>query len=98
MEGSRVALSVDEYLTLVDATGRWLRAGKRGAIPAELAPILARLDLDVERWFATMSGWRSFVGRAIGAFGVRADRATALGLRWIRNRCPLFAGVGTRAA
>ncbi len=37
-----------EYLDLVDWSGRALRAGKRGAIQADLPPILSRLGIDVE--------------------------------------------------
>jgi hypothetical protein len=84
-------LSVDDYLTLVDATGRLLRSGKRGAIPPELAPILARLDLRLEDWLTAMSGWRSMLGTAIGSAAARAAEATRRGLRWVQNRCPLFA-------
>jgi hypothetical protein len=84
------ALQVDDYLTLLDATGRALKAGKRGAIPPELAPILARLDLRVEDWLTTMRGWRGMLGAAIGAAASRATEATRRGLQWMQNRCPLF--------
>jgi len=85
--------TVDEYLTLLDATGRLLKAGKRGAIPPELAPILARLDLSVDAWLATMLGWRMFAfTSALGHAATRTAEATKRGLCWIRNRCPLFVG------
>ncbi len=85
-------ISTDDYLRLLDATGRLLRAGKRGAIPPELAPILARLDLSVEAWLATMLGWRMFAfSSALGHAATRAAEAGRRGLAWIRNRCPLFA-------
>ncbi len=84
------ACSVDDYLTLVDQTGRWLRAGKRGAIPAELAPILARLDLRVEDWITTMAGWRQFAGLALGQHAARLVDAAARGLRRVRHTCALF--------
>ncbi len=83
--------TVDEYLTLLDATGRLLKAGKRGAIPPELAPILARLDLSVDAWLATMLGWRMFAyTSALGHANTLGVEAAKRGLRWIRNRCPLF--------
>ena len=85
-------ISVDDYLTLLDATGRLIKAGKRGAIPPELAPILARLDLSVESWLATMLGWRMFgFSSALGQAATRSAEAARRGLQWIRNRCPLFA-------
>jgi len=84
-------ITVDEYLTILDATGRLLKAGKRGAIPPELAPILRRLDLSVDAWLATMLGWRMFAfTRALGHATTRAAEAAKRGLNWIRNRCPLF--------
>ena len=84
-------ISTDDYLTLVDATGRVIRPGKRGAIPASLAPILARLDLQVEDWIATMLGWRQMRGSAVGGCGARIAEATRRGTRWVKNYCPLFA-------
>ena len=88
---ANITFTPDDYLTLLDATGRFLKAGKRGAIPAELAPILARLDLSVDAWLATMLGWRMFAfTSALGHAKVCADEAAKRGLQWIRNRCPLF--------
>jgi len=83
-------LSTDEYLTLLDATGRVLRAGKRGAIPTELAPILARLELHVEDWIATMLGWRQMRGSCVGAAESRTIEAQRRGVQWVKNHCPLF--------
>jgi REP element-mobilizing transposase RayT len=84
------ALSAEEYFTLVDATGRILRGDKRGHIPPELAPILARLDIQVNDWLKTMLGWRQFMGRLIGSAATRIAAAGEHGLRWIQNRCALF--------
>jgi hypothetical protein len=93
------AFTVDEYVTLLDVTGRLLKAGKRGAIPPELAPILQRLDLSVDAWLATMLGWRMFAfTRALGHATTRAAEATKRGLQWIRNRCPLFDAKAEMAA
>ena len=88
-------LSVDNYLTLVDLTGRVLGPDKRGAIDPRLPTLLSRLDLKLDAWIATMTGWRQMHGRALDHRAVRDEMAAHHGLRWIRNRCPLFA---TRAA
>ena len=94
--------TVDEYLSVLDATGRLVKSGKRGRIPPELAPIIARLDLSVEAWLATMLGFRAFAfTSAIGSATSLAIEAGRRSLRWIRVRCPLFAkapGRGTTAA
>ena len=39
-----------DYLELVDWTGRIIREGKRGAIQANLPPILKRLEIDSKAW------------------------------------------------
>jgi len=89
------AVTLDDYLTLLDATGRSLARGKRGQIDPRLAPILARLDLQVEDWIATMVGWRMlWGGSAIGRWTTRQAEAARRGLAWIRNRCPLFKTAG----
>ena len=42
-EQQGVLFSLQQYLQLVDTTGRIIREGKRGAIPLQLSPILERL-------------------------------------------------------
>ena len=41
---------LDDYLELVDWTGRIMRDDKRGAIPDSLPPILERLNIDPQHW------------------------------------------------
>ena len=41
---------LNDYLELVDWTGRILRDDKRGAIPDTLPPILERLNMDAKHW------------------------------------------------
>ncbi len=59
---------LNDYLELVDWTGRIIRDDKRGAIPATLPPILERLDIDPKQWlFMTTkfeSRFKSLVGCA----------------------------------
>jgi len=47
-------LAVDDYLRLLDWTGRELRRDKPGSIPRELAPILERLRINAAWWPATV--------------------------------------------
>ena len=76
-------IALDDYLTLVDETGRIIRSGKRGAIPAHLAPILDRLDLELDAWLDLMRGAGSFLGGAFGRAAERAREAIRRGARWI---------------
>ena len=58
-------LSLDTYLELVDETGRLVRSGKRGVIPAHLAPIGERLEIDAAAWVdVMMHGGGAFSARA----------------------------------
>lgn len=41
---------LDDYLELVDWTGRVMREDRRGAIPNDLPPILKRLTIDPQHW------------------------------------------------
>lgn len=45
-----ILFSLQDYLELVDATGRMLNPNKRGHIPDILPPILKRLELDFDEW------------------------------------------------
>ena len=86
-------ISTDDYPTLVDATGRVIPAGKRGAIPVSLAPILARPDLQVEDWIATMLCWRQMRGSAVGGNDARMADAARHGTRWVKNHARFLLAV-----
>jgi hypothetical protein len=58
-------LSLDDYLALLDWTGRQIRSDKRGVIPAELRPILERLSINAEAWLDTVTCF----GRSLSSRG-----------------------------
>jgi REP element-mobilizing transposase RayT len=45
-----ILFNLEEYLTLVDWTGRIIRSNKRGHIDNALPPILARLQITADQW------------------------------------------------
>jgi hypothetical protein len=45
-----ILFSLEDYLQLVDTTGRMIRADKQGAIPINLPPILERLSINRQQW------------------------------------------------
>ena len=53
-----LAMSLDQYLQLLDWTGRQLRADKRGSIPKELDPMLDRLQCSSESWLDLVKNFR----------------------------------------
>ena len=79
------AVTLDEYLTLVDETGRIVRGDKRGAIPANLAPILDRLRIDLDAWLSLMRSGGHFGLGSFGAIASRAREALRRGAKWIVN-------------
>lgn len=45
-----ILFSLEDYLQLVDTTGRMIRPDKRGVIPMNLPPILERLAINRQQW------------------------------------------------
>ena len=78
-------ISLEEYLSVVDSTGRLIQSGKRGVIPKDLPPILHRLGVQ-------SSGWRELVGRCskifsnvIGPEEALQKAALQSGRAWIKG-------------
>jgi hypothetical protein len=61
-----IPFKLDDYLQLVDWTGRLLRDNKRGAIPDNLPPILDRLNIEAKHWLSSCqhfeTQFKSFAG------------------------------------
>ena len=78
-------VTTDEYLDLLDWTGRQIAYGKRGTIPAHLAPILTRLEINDQRWLNTVSRFGSIFHRAAGRLDSMTRAAKETGLNWQRG-------------
>src|SRR5262245_48952152 len=59
-------MTLEHYLCLLDWTGRQLQLDKRGAIPAELAPILDRLRINQATWPDLVYGFGKRFHSAVG--------------------------------
>lgn len=77
--------SQQDYLTLLDWTGRVIRGDKRGSIDQKLPPILKRLNIDTDAWQATMRPEGNVFGRAMGQLDHLRLHAKALGQKWIKG-------------
>ena len=81
-------MKLENYLELIDWTGRQLRAGTKGVIPASLAPILARLQVSLENWLETVARFGRRFRHAVGlaehleAEALRLGVARLRGLHW----------------
>jgi hypothetical protein len=78
-------LSLGDYLTLLDWTGRQVRSDKPGAIPADLRPILERLAIHADTWLDTIRSFGRWFHRAVGRVSSMAARASRSGKHWFQG-------------
>jgi len=78
-------MKLEEYLQLLDWTGRQWRAEKPAKIGDHLAPILERLGLDGEGWLALVGTFRGRLRRAGGRPVALEAEAVRRGRRWIQG-------------
>jgi hypothetical protein len=78
-------ISLDQYLELLDRTGQQLRQGKRGAIPAHLARILQRLDVQTEYWLESIDNFGKWFRRVAGSVPSMLAEAEKAGGRWFHG-------------
>ena len=62
-----ICFSLQDYLTLVDETGRILREDKRGAINSETTAILTRLHISDESWLKLTTNFEGIFTGAAGS-------------------------------
>ena len=58
--------TLDQYLKLLDWTGRQIRKDKVGAIPKDCAPILDRLECRAETWMDFVKNFRKRFRNEVG--------------------------------
>lgn len=80
-----VPMRYEDYLLLVDCTGRALRPGKRGAIPANMAPILERLGMEPTDWVREMQYYGRWYYRAVGSFQSLQSYCAHRGRKWLKG-------------
>ncbi|MBU2550708.1 MAG: hypothetical protein KKB20_20030 [Proteobacteria bacterium] len=78
-------LNLDEYLSLMDWTGREIRLGTRGEIPAELSDILGRLPINQARWLDTVKDYGKLFHQVVGHPDAMKPATEILGKRWLRG-------------
>lgn len=76
-------MTTAEYFDLVDKSGRMMRSDKRGAVDADLAPILLRIGANPEAWLETISRFGSRFRLAAGMLSSLRNFADQLGRRWL---------------
>lgn len=78
-------LTLDQYLELLDWTGRQLRGGKSEVIPNHLAPILQRLKIRGDRWLDLITNFDRWFSHFVGHIDRLRDAASRSGRLWVRG-------------
>ena len=79
-------ISTEQYIMLLDWTGRELRADKRGAIPEHLAPIMERLALNRSNWVETVSRFGELFKQAAGRYSSLVGAAAKRSRHWFQGK------------
>jgi len=80
-----LSISLEEYLTVLDETGRIMRKDKRGAIPEKLMPILTRLGIKPEGWPRLVGELGTDFSCFIGDTHSIREAARSIGRRWLKG-------------
>ena len=76
-------ITQDEYLALLDWTGRRVQQNKRGFIPSDTPPILERLRYSPQQWMRSMRKTNSWHQKALGSVELIQHFCEIIGQRWI---------------
>ena len=61
-----MTFNLKDYLELVDATGRVIRADKKGALPAQETKLLTKLNISAKKWVEMTQNFESVFKGAVG--------------------------------
>ena len=76
-----IRFNLQDYLTLVDETGRLLKRDKRGAINGDTATILARLHISRESWLKLTHDFEVIFNGAVGTVEHLCEFSEHMGLQ-----------------
>ncbi|MES9947704.1 MAG: alpha-amylase family glycosyl hydrolase [Candidatus Thiodiazotropha sp.] len=81
-----IDFELNDYLRLVDWTGRAIREDKKGAIPGDLVPILERIGLNPDAWVTSVSHYNRHYFSVLGAIDRIKAYAQAQKKSWHRGQ------------
>lgn len=88
-DAGAIPIATSDYLELLDWTGRQLQPEKRGRISANAPPILARLNVDGDRWVKEMHHYGKWYYRAVGSMQAMDEYCQYLGQQWLKGKTRL---------
>ena len=79
-------IALDDYLELLDWTGRQVVTGKKGSVPSDLVPILTRLEVNQAYWIQASTAFGSSFHRAAGTVSNMERVSREIGQRWLQGK------------
>ncbi|MCB1049401.1 MAG: hypothetical protein H6510_16620 [Acidobacteria bacterium] len=79
-------MDLDDFLALLEWTGRQIRADKPGAIPAHFEAILKRLEIDQDAWLDTVQHFGSRFHLVAGSVKRLMQAAREDGQHWFQGK------------
>jgi len=80
-----ISFALDDYLQLVDATGRAIVGEYKGYIPEELPDILNRLGLDADLWLDEIKYFDKWYYKAIGTLDNLKKYCQSIQQKWVKG-------------
>ncbi|MEJ2755527.1 MAG: transposase [Gammaproteobacteria bacterium] len=84
-EPSGIPIRLEEYLHLVDWTGKILRDDKNGYIPENIPPILERLKIDTKQWLYCTQHFESRFKKFVGKYHSIQKICQSLNHHWVQG-------------
>ena len=78
-------LDVEDYLKLLDETGRMVKGDKKGAIAENLKPILTRIELNEDKWLNTVMSYGGMFPRVAGKTDSIKKAAKKANCKWFKG-------------
>lgn len=78
-------VDLDAYISLVEWTGQEIRRGKRGYLPANLEPVMDRLELDKQKWVQNVKSYGGLFYRIAGRLEQLVSFAGKKGQHWFQG-------------
>jgi hypothetical protein len=79
-------MKLNDYLSLLDWTGRNIVAGKKGFIPTDMEPLLQRMELNIVNWTDTVVHFGNRFYHLAAPVKSLVSTASRLGLKWMKGK------------